>query len=132
MRHVEEIILTILADAPGVTQYVDDKLHILAIPQNTTFPAVLIGMSSEEQSNTKDGPSTVDSLTFDVSSISANPVEAKDIDYEIRSALDDYSGTVRGVTVDNIWAGNASASFDDELGVVVIQRSFNIRIWVSI
>jgi len=88
----------LLNDAP-VSGVVGTRIFLNLRPQKNLFPAIMIRINDNDPSDTKDGVSTLDQEFIGVFGYSRTAVERSSLMSLVRTALDRYSGTNKGVVV---------------------------------
>jgi len=94
-------------------------------PSNVLLPYITYQVVSDEPNNTKNGVSTYDYVTVQISIYDLRYSTLVDLAGKVRTALDYTSGTFRGVVVDKIFFENQNETFDD-YGIAQDYR-FNIN-----
>jgi len=85
-------------------------------PSNVLLPYITYQVVSDEPNNTKNGVSTYDYVTVQISIYDIRYSTLVDLAGKVRTALDYTSGTFRGVVVDKIFFENQNETFDDSAG----------------
>ena len=85
-------------------------------PTNVLLPYITYQVVSDEPNNTKNGVSTYDYVTVQISIYDLRYSTLVDLAGKVRTALDYTSGTFRGVVVDKIFIQNQNETFDDAAG----------------
>ena len=85
-------------------------------PSNVLLPYITYQVVSDEPNNTKNGVSTYDYVTVQISIYDLRYSTLVDLAGKVRTALDYTSGTFRGVVVDKIFFENQNETFDDSAG----------------
>tara|TARA_R100001510_G_C7624588_1_gene184708 strand:+ start:471 stop:890 length:420 start_codon:yes stop_codon:yes gene_type:complete len=101
-------------------------------PTNVLLPYITYQVVSDEPNNTKNGVSTYDYVTVQISIYDLRYSTLVDLAGKVRTALDYTSGTFRGVVVDKIFFQNQNETFDDSAGEqgfygIVQDYRFNIN-----
>mgnify|MGYP003118275079 CR=1 len=101
-------------------------------PTNVLLPYITYQVVSDEPNNTKNGVSTYDYVTVQVSIYDIRYSSMIDLAGKVRTALDYTSGTFRGVIVNKIFFQNQNETFDDSAGEqgfygIVQDYRFNIN-----
>ena len=85
-------------------------------PSNVLLPYITYQVVSDEPNNTKNGVSTYDYVTVQISIYDKRYSTLVELAGNVRTALDYTSGTFRGVVVDKIFFQNQNETFDDSAG----------------
>ena len=85
-------------------------------PTNVLLPYITYQIVSDQPNNTKNGVSTYDYVTVQISIYDIRYGSMIDLASKVRTALDYTSGTFRGVVVDKIFFENQNDLFDDSAG----------------
>ena len=85
-------------------------------PTNVLLPYITYQIVSDEPNNTKNGVSTYDYVTVQISIYDIKYGNMIDLAGKVRTALDYTSGTFRGVVVNKIFFENQNDLFDDSAG----------------
>ncbi len=85
--------------------------------QTATYPYVIYHIVNDVPLNTKNGKSTYDYVTVQISVFHDNYTTLQLLVGYIQNALDYTSGTFNGVVVDKIFFQGASEAFDDTAGM---------------
>lgn len=121
-------IKSILSD---VTQYVDGG----RIPDRRGAKWIIYNMISNVPYGTKNAVSTLDSYRFQIDSYARTYSDADSLAASVRSALDNYSGTVLSVVIDRIIYDGEFDSVEfieeDESREDYFRRSQDYIIWVK-
>ena len=85
-------------------------------PTNVLLPYITYQVVSDQPNNTKNGVSTYDYVTVQISIYDLRYSSLVDLSSKVRTALDYTSGTFREVVVDKIFFENQNDLFDDSAG----------------
>ena len=85
-------------------------------PTNVLLPYITYQVVSNEPNNTKNGVSTYDYVTVQISIYDLRYSSLVELAGKVRTALDYTSGTFRSVVVDKIFFENQNETFDDSAG----------------
>ncbi len=85
-------------------------------PTNVLLPYITYQVVSDEPNNTKNGVSTYDYVTVQISIYDLRYSSLVELAGKVRTALDYTSGTFRSVVVDKIFFENQNETFDDSAG----------------
>lgn len=85
-------------------------------PTNVLLPYITYQIVSDQPNNTKNGVSTYDYVTVQISIYDIKYGNMIDLAAKVRTALDYTSGTFRGVVVSGVFFQNQNDLFDDSAG----------------
>lgn len=85
-------------------------------PTNVLLPYITYQIVSDQPNNTKNGVSTYDYVTVQISIYDIRYGSMIDLASKVRTALDYTSGTFRGVVVSGVFFQNQNDLFDDSAG----------------
>ena len=85
-------------------------------PTNVLLPYITYQIVSDQPNNTKNGVSTYDYVTVQISIYDIKYGNMIDLASKVRTALDYTSGTFRGVVGNKIFFENQNDLFDDSAG----------------
>jgi len=123
-------IYNILINDTDVEALVSGRVFPNVTKTGTTFPFIIYDISGDSPGDTKDGVSTLDSVSVMVSGYSKTYSEASDLALAIRTALDRLSGTYNGIIIQSIQFQGYDDLFDDDSGDEGIYRkalNFKVR-----
>ena len=87
-------------------------------PTNVLLPYITYQIVSDQPNNTKNGVSTYDYVTVQISIYDIKYGNMIDLAGKVRTALDYTSGTYEGIVVDKIFFENSVEVFDENAGSV--------------
>ena len=87
-------------------------------PSNVLLPYITYQVVSDEPNNTKNGVSTYDYVTVQISIYDIRYSSLVELAGKVRTALDYTSGTFRGVVVDKIFYQDQNELYDDSAGSI--------------
>ena len=123
-------IYDILFNYTVVVSLVGSRIFPNVAKTDTAFPFIVYDVSADSPGDTKDGVSTLDSVTVMVSGYSETYTQACDLAAYIRTTLDRVSGTYGGLTIQSIQFQGYDDLFDDDSGNEGIYRKaliFKVR-----
>ncbi len=100
-------------------------------PNTVKLPYIIYQVVSDEPNNTKNGVSTYDYVTVQISIYDKNYAKLNILSAFVRTALDYVSGTFNGVQVDKIFFQNENDLFDDsaaQQGLFGIAQDYRFNI----
>ena len=121
-------IYGILSANAGVTALVSTRIYPDIATQDTAFPFVVYQIEGTAPSDTKDGVSKLDMVDFAVMAYAKTYTNAQDIASACRTALDRYSGTVNGISVDSIiFKDQQSGQMNADEHVFAVMQAYSLR-----
>lgn len=121
-------IYGILSANAGVTALVSTRIYPDMATQDTAFPFVVYQIEGTTPSDTKDGASKMDMVDFAVMAYAKSYTNAQDIASACRTALDRYSGSMQGVTVDSItFKDQQSGQMNADEKVFAVMQAYSLR-----
>lgn len=126
---VATAIYGILSTTTAVTSVVSTRIYPDAVPQNAAFPYVTFQEVTVQPTDTKDGASKLDICRIQVDCYSQAYDTTQNLGAAVRAALDRFSGTSGGETIDKIiFTNRSSGATDFELHVFWLSLDFDIRL----
>lgn len=96
---IEEAIKTYLATKTDLTALIDTRILTDSITDGTQLPCVVYQKISDVKDHTHDGQSSLERPVFQYSAYSTSKATTRSIANAIKNALQDYSGTLSGITI---------------------------------
>ena len=106
-------VLSIISDSGSDPRIFPSRFDF---PKDVLLPYITYQVVSDEPNNTKNGISTYDYVTVQISLYSTSYSTLIALSGKVRGALDYVSGTFQGVDVDKIFFQNQNELFDDSAG----------------
>ena len=113
---VGKAIFDILSNDAPIGAIIGDRIYPSRVPYNGSFPAVAYHIVSTNPNGTKNGISTYDYVTVQISAYAEKYTDVKDLEDLIRRAFDYNSGTYAGVVIDKSFFQGAIDLHDDSYG----------------
>ena len=123
-------IYDILINNSDVEALVELRVYPNVTKTKTIFPFIIYDVSGDSPGDTKDGVSTLDTVSVMVSGYSKTYSEASNLALAIRTALDRVSGTYNTIVIQSIQFEGYDDLFDDDSGDEGIYRkalNFKVR-----
>lgn len=98
---IGKVIYNKLSNAAAVTAIVSTRIYPLRISQIKTFPAIAYMQLTTVPSDTKDAVSGLDKIEVDIDCFSKSYSQVNTLADAVRTAIDQVSGTIEGVSVSN-------------------------------
>ena len=96
---VRKAIHDILAEDGSVSGQVSDRIYLNFAPSGTAAPYIVFTYEGTDDSFTKSGPSDLDVFFVTINCYDENAENAETLSRYVRTALDNYKGTINGVGV---------------------------------
>lgn len=93
---IEQALMTQLKATAGLTSLVNERIYFVKAPQNVKNPYLVIQKISAVQAHTHDGNANLSEARIQLSAFADTYKEVKDINAQIKSALDNFIGTMGG------------------------------------
>lgn len=122
-----KVIHNLLSNSTAAT-YVSDRIYPARRLQEDDLPAITYNHVSTTPTNTKDGPSVLDTERFTIHVWSKEYLNAMTIAGIVRDVLDRYTGLMEGVMVDSASFVDQNHLYEDWAEVHHIAIDFNFRI----
>ena len=117
---IEQRIADLLAAAPGIVAYVEDRITPVIMRQDTKFPCMVYGQASDLPDRSMAGSAHWKTKTIDVVCYAHNYFEIKHMAEEIRKAVDTYSETSSEGSIRSINVSGGRDDFIAELEVYFV------------
>jgi len=101
-----KVIYSVLSNDSDVGGVAGDRIYPMHAPQGATYPFITYMIDGVIPHETKDGASSLDYVEIVIGCFGETYSVTSDLGVKVRAAIDRYSGTVSGVTVQN-------TTFDD-------------------
>lgn len=128
---VGKAIYNILTNDSAVSAIVGTRVFPQKVEFDERMPAITYFVVGTTPNNTKNGVSTYDYVTAQITGFGTNYAEAQDLADKIRTALDYVSGTYAGVVIDKIFFQTSQDLYDDgfgEKGIHYVAMDFRFNI----
>jgi len=76
------------------------RIYLTLAPQETATPFIVFNIEGVDHTFTKSGVSTIDTFRIDIDCYADTLAAAETLKNQVRTALDNYTGTINGVVVD--------------------------------
>lgn len=129
MASIADVIYTILYADATVKGIVSTRIFPGRAQQTATLPFIVYNTISTNPTNTKDGASTLDFITVQVSCFDDNKTDTDTLADAVRSALDRYDATVSGEVVRFVFDDRTDI-YEEDAGVYHVALDFEILHWV--
>lgn len=121
-------IYSILTSDADVNALVSGRVYPQIAAQGAAFPFVVYLLTNVGPSDTKSGVSTLDEVRYDIVVAAETYAVAADLTEKVRTAIDRYTGTVAGVTIDSVQFQSMDADNDPATETFVTSSEYIIRV----
>ena len=123
-------IYDILSNDSNVSALVSTRIYPNVAKQSSAFPFIVYQTTSTDPTDTKDGVSPLDVISFEVLCFSETYTQAVDLAEKVRNALDRNTGTHNTIITQGLSFTGADEHFDikgEGQGIYVQSLTFNFR-----
>lgn len=118
-----------LSTTSNIQSAVDTRIYPEVVPQGSEFPCIVYSKTSIEPNDTKSGASTNDRINIQIDTYGETYQQTETISGRVRTALDRYSGTLEGITFQQVvFIDDSNEGRDDDRNVFRIRQQYQIRI----
>lgn len=100
--HIEEAITAYLLAHTGLSALISRRFFFEEMPQNTTFPAVVVIKISDIKEHSLSGQLDLERPTYQFTSFATTKAGSRAVSEQLKLALVDYKGVLSGVVVQKI------------------------------
>jgi hypothetical protein len=100
--HIDQALMAYLKSLAGLTALVGTRIHFIRVPQGTAMPYVIILDVSNVIPADLKGVLDIEEPNKQISTYASTKEGATAVADQLRNALDDFSGTLSGITVQHI------------------------------
>lgn len=115
-----------LLAATGVTALVGTRVNPVKLEQNTTYPAITYRQVSRQPNSLFQGDAALSSTVVEVESYGLTYSSARTTADAVKSALQRWSGTATGVTVQQIFFEGELSTYDPEIRHWAISQDYTV------
>lgn len=115
-----------LLAATGVTSLVGTRVNPLKLEQNTVYPAVTYRVINRQPNSLFQGDAALSSTVVEVESFGATYSSARSTADAVKSALQRWSGTATGVTVQQVFFNDEISTYDPEIRHWAISQDYTV------
>lgn len=129
---VEKAVRDVLITSTGVSAVVSSRVYGDFAPQKAATPFIVFRRVSSDRFRALDGPDGLVETRIEVDCFSTTQAQLMTLADEVRLALDNYTGTTKGVTVQRAMLDNEFGDMELEVsgGDKRIRRHvLDFRIW---
>ncbi len=124
---IGDVIYYLLSNDATVTGLVGLKIYPYIGMENIVYPYIIYDQTSVQPTDTKDGVSELDTVSYDIEIYAKSPSELTTIATAVRNELDRYRGTVNTKVIDSIKYLGENSGFDLEDRVYLRVQNYSIR-----
>jgi hypothetical protein len=111
---IEGAILARATAHAGLNALIAGRLYTLRMPQNPTYPAVVVTRIAETYEHASGADETTRRALFQFSCWDTEYEDAKDVVDQVVSAFSRYSGTLDSTVIEQVFMENQQDFYDDE------------------
>jgi hypothetical protein len=112
-RHVYQRLVT----TPGVARLIGFQVFAIAVPKTAVLPFCLYKRANISRESTLSGPMFLPVVTLQIASWGTTYDSAREVADEVRLALDGHTGTMSGVTINDMRLVSETDDFLDPAAV---------------
>ena len=121
-------IYALLSANATVLAAVSTRIFPDVATQDAAYPFIVYTIAATDPTDTKEGPSTLDTVTAVVTTFATSYTSAVDISAAARTALDRKTGTYEGVSIQSVrFADQRSLEMEWDKHVYMIEQVYAIR-----
>lgn len=124
---IGDVIYSLLSNDATVSGLVGLKIYPYIGMENIVYPYIIYDQTELTPTDTKDGVSELDVVSYDIEVYAKSPDDLTTISNAVRDALDRYSGTVNSKLIDSIRYIGENTGFDLEDRVYLRMQNYSIR-----
>lgn len=124
-----KVIYSLLSGDATLTGLVGSKIYPVKAPQKVNVPFVVFRENTTLPVNAKDGVASKELKQLQVDTYATSYLTAHEIATAIRSILDNWSGTIGGVTIRQMWFDDQDdGDFIEDLGFFGVSQSYEVKV----
>lgn len=125
---IEEALTTHLLAQTGLTALITRRFFYDEAPEGTTYPYVICINVSDVKDHTLTGQLEVERPMYQFSVYAATRASARLVGIQLKAALQDYHGTLSGITVQKIELQNELATRENtgEVSASILDQEYQI------
>lgn len=121
------IYALLIADAT-VLATVSTRIFPDMATQDAAYPFLIYTVDGTSPSDTKEGPASLDTVDVSVMAYATKYTDAQDLAEAVRGALDRKTGTIGGLSIQEIrFAGHRSVAMDWDKHIYIIHQEYQVR-----
>lgn len=129
---VEKAVRDILISSTGVSSIVSERVYNGFAPQEVDLPFIIFQRERTERVRTLDGPDGLVEADFEVNCVSLTSSQLQMLADEVRLAMDNYTGSTKGVAIQRMMLDNETETVEVETSGSdkrIRVRSLDFTIW---
>ena len=124
---IGDVIYNLLSNNATVIGLVGLKIYPYIGTENIVYPYIVYDQVSLQPTDTKDGVSELDTVSYDIEVYTKSPSELTTLANAVRDVLDRYSGTVNTKVIDSIRYLGENTGYSLEDRVYLRVQNYSIR-----
>jgi hypothetical protein len=124
---IGDVIYNLLSNDATVSGLVGLKIYPYLGTENIVYPYIIYDQTTLQPTDTKDGVSELDTISYDVEIYTKSPSELTSIANAVRNVLDRYNGTVNTKLIDSIRYLDENSGFSLDDRVYLRIQNYSIR-----
>lgn len=124
---IGDVIYNLLSNDATVSGLVGLKIYPYIGMENIEYPYIIYDQTALTPTDTKDGVSELDTVSYDIEVYTKQPSELTTISNAVRDVLDRYNGTVNTKVIDSIRYVGENTGFDLKDRVYLRVQNYSIR-----
>lgn len=124
---IGDVIFSLLSNDATVSGIVGVKIFPSIAMENIDLPYIVYEESDNQPTNTKDGKSELDVVSYDIEIYSSNPTDLSTLSYAVRNCLDRYTGIVSGKRINSIKYVSENTGYSLEDRLYLRMHNYDIR-----
>jgi len=115
---IGDVIDSLLINDVAVSALVDDRIYPSLAIADVPYPYIVYEQTGNAPTDDKDGPSTLDTLSYEIEIYTETLAESNTLGVAVRNVLDRYSGTVNSKVIQSVKYNTENSGYSDDKGRV--------------
>jgi hypothetical protein len=124
---IGDVIYSLLSNDATVSGIVGVKIFPSIALQEIALPYIVYEESNNQPTNTKDGKSELDVVSYDIEIYAENPSDLSSLSYAVRNCLDRYTGIIGGKRIDSVKYVSENSGYSLEDRVYLRVHNYDFR-----
>lgn len=124
---IGDVIYSLLSNDAAVGALVSTRIYPSLAIENVVYPYIVYEQTGNEPTNDKDGPSTLDTLTYDIEIYTKSLNESNDLGVKVRKVLDRHAGTTNSKVIQSVKYNTENSGYDDKDRVHLKMQMYDFR-----
>ena len=124
---IGDVIYSLLSNDATVSSIVGVKIYPSMALQEIALPYIVYDESNNQPTNTKDGKSELDVVSYDIEIYAENPSDLSSLAYAVRNCLDRYTGIIGGKRIDSVKYVTENSGYSLEDRVYLRVHNYDFR-----